>query len=141
MSRRNSSPSGSSTLPASAPDRIAELAGLDVDALGYRLRPCKGDYFALRPGLRGLARHLIYPVPAQAGLGIHLTLDLAGGLRAGPDVEYMAAPRYDVDASKAAQFGAALRRYLPEVQDGDLSRTTPACAPSCRVRAKRRATS
>jgi L-2-hydroxyglutarate oxidase LhgO len=104
-----------------ASDRIAELAGLDIDALGYRLHPCKGDYFALRPGLRGLVTHLVYPVPAQAGLGIHLTLDLAGALRAGPDTEYVAAPRYDVDARKAARFGAALRRYVPSVRDEDLS--------------------
>jgi L-2-hydroxyglutarate oxidase LhgO len=102
-------------------DRVAELAGLDVDALGYRLHPCKGDYFSLRAGLRGLVQHLVYPVPAQAGLGIHLTLDLAGGLRAGPDTEYVASARYDVDAAKAAAFGAALRRYVPEVQDADLS--------------------
>jgi L-2-hydroxyglutarate oxidase LhgO len=102
-------------------DRIAELAGLDVDALGLRLHLCKGDYFALRSGLRGLVRHLVYPVPAQAGLGVHLTLDLSGGLRAGPDTEYVPAVRYDVDPSKAARFGAALRRYVPEVRDEDLS--------------------
>jgi L-2-hydroxyglutarate oxidase LhgO len=104
-----------------AADRVAELAGLDIDALGYRLHPCKGDYFALRPGLRGLVRHLVYPVPAQAGLGIHLTLDLAGGLRAGPDAEYVTEPRYDVDAGKAARFAAALRRYVPSMQDDDLT--------------------
>jgi L-2-hydroxyglutarate oxidase LhgO len=102
-------------------DRVAALAGLDVDALGYRQHLCKGDYFALAGGLRGLVRHLIYPMPAQAGLGIHVTLDLQGGLRAGPDTEYVAQPSYDVDAGKAALFGAAVRRYLPEVRDADLS--------------------
>jgi len=104
-----------------AADQVAELAGLDIDALGYRLHPCKGDYFALRPGLRGLVKHLVYPVPAHAGLGVHLTLDLAGGLRAGPDTEYVAAPRYDVDPRKATAFAAALRRYVPSVQDDDLT--------------------
>lgn len=102
-------------------DRVAALAGLDVDALGYRQHLCKGDYFALAPALRGLVQHLIYPVPVQAGLGIHITLDLQGGLRAGPDVEYVAQPSYDVDARKAALFGAAVRRYLPDVRDADLS--------------------
>ena len=101
-------------------DRVAALAGLDIDALGYRQHFCKGDYFALAPALRGVVQRLVYPVPVQAGLGIHITLDLAGALRAGPDVEYVPAPRYDVDARKAAVFGAALRRYLPEVRDEQL---------------------
>jgi len=102
-------------------DRVAALAGLDVDALGYRLHPCKGDYFALAPALRGIVAHLIYPLPVQAGLGIHVTLDVAGGLRAGPDTEYVTEPHYTVEPSKAAAFGAALRRYLPQVRDTDLS--------------------
>jgi L-2-hydroxyglutarate oxidase LhgO len=102
-------------------DRIAELAGLDVDALGYRLYPCKGDYFSLRAGLRGLVRHLVYPAPVAAGLGVHITFDLAGALRAGPDTEYISELRYDVDPNKTRVFGEALRRYLPEVRDEDLS--------------------
>ena len=102
-------------------DRVAELAGLDVDALGYRLRLCKGDYFALSSHYRGIAKHLIYPVPVHAGLGIHITFDLGGKVLAGPDTEYISDVRYAVDDSKAAKFGAALRRYLPEVRDEDLS--------------------
>lgn len=100
-------------------DRVAELAGLDVDALGWRLRYCKGDYFALRS--RGSLHHLVYPVPAHAGLGVHVTMDLGGALRAGPDAEYVDEPRYDLDPSKASAFAAALRRYLPDVTDDDLS--------------------
>jgi len=96
--------------------RVAQLAGLDVDALGQRLWPCKGDYFALSPALRGAVEHLVYPMPSHAGLGVHLTLDLAGNLRAGPDTEYVDAPRYDVRPDKAEVFAAALRRYLPEVR-------------------------
>lgn len=104
-----------------AADRIAALAGMDVDALGLRLHPCKGDYFALAPRLRGIASRLIYPVPVQAGLGIHITLDLGGKLAAGPDTEYVDRVHYDIDATKAAAFGAAIRRYLPEVRDEDLT--------------------
>lgn len=104
-----------------AADRMAALAGLDVDALGLRLHPCKGDYFALAPRLRGIASRLIYPVPVQAGLGIHITLDLGGKLAAGPDTEYVDRARYDIDPAKAAAFGAAIRRYLPEVRDEDLT--------------------
>jgi L-2-hydroxyglutarate oxidase LhgO len=97
-------------------DAIAALAGLDVDALRYRLYPCKGDYFELASSLRGIVSHLIYPMPEQAGLGVHVTLDLADGLRAGPDVEYVPAPVYDVDPSKAERFAAAVQRYLPDVR-------------------------
>lgn len=97
-------------------DRIAALAGLDVDALGYRIRPCKGDYFALAPGAPIRLSRLVYPLPAEAGLGIHATLDLAGRLRFGPDAEFVDAPRYDVDGAKAAAFCAAIRRYLPAMR-------------------------
>ena len=73
-----------------------------------------------RPALRGLVTHLVYPLPARAGLGIHVTLDLAGGLRAGPDTTYVDTLDYRVDPDKAALFGAAVRRYLPRVRDEDL---------------------
>lgn len=101
--------------------RIAGLAGLDVDGLGLRQRPCKGDYFVLAPRHAAIATHLIYPVPVHAGLGVHITFDLAGRVLAGPDTEYIAELRYDVDPRKAAAFGAALRRYLPAVADDDLA--------------------
>ena len=101
--------------------RIAGLAGLDVDALGLRQQPCKGDYFALAPRYTGIAEHLVYPVPVHAGLGVHITFDLTGRVMAGPDTEYIAELRYDVDPAKAAAFGAALRRYLPEVRDDELT--------------------
>ena len=109
-----------------ASDRVAAMAGVDVDARGWRIRPCKGDYFAIAPRLGRLCQRLVYPLPTAAGLGVHVTMDLGGAFRAGPDTEYLdaessKAPRYDVDPSKAARFGSALRRYLPEVRDEDLS--------------------
>jgi L-2-hydroxyglutarate oxidase LhgO len=100
-----------------ASDRIATLAGLDVDALGYRLHPCKGDYFSLGPGARLRLDRLVYPVPAEAGLGVHATLDLSGRIRFGPDAEYVPSPIYDVDPAKAKAFAEAVRRYLPSVED------------------------
>ena len=100
--------------------RVAALAGLPVDALGYRQQLCKGDYFSVRgSATRGL-RHLIYPLPVHAGLGVHLTLDLQGQVRAGPDTEYIEAPSYTVDPDKRHAFGAAIRHYFPEVRDEDL---------------------
>jgi len=101
--------------------RIASLAGLDVKALGYQVHLCKGDYFALAPSLGTLCRTLVYPVPAPAGLGIHLTPDLGGRFRLGPDAEYVAAPRYDVDPAKANDFARAVEAFLPEIRPEHLS--------------------
>jgi len=107
-----------------AADTVAACAGLDVDALGWRQHPCKGDYFKLSPtqtAARALSR-LIYPVPQQAGLGIHATLDLAGGVRFGPDTEYVPArDEFDVDPGKALNFAAAAARYLPGLEANALT--------------------
>jgi L-2-hydroxyglutarate oxidase LhgO len=102
-------------------DRIAALAGVDVEAKGWRIHPCKGDYFSAAPSLGRLTEHLVYPVPSGAGLGIHVTLDLAGSYRFGPDATYVEAPHYAVDPGKAADFARAIRRYLPEVSPADLA--------------------
>lgn len=99
-----------------ASDRVARLAGLDVEARGYRLKLCKGDYFSLAPGRPLRLARLVYPLPVEAGLGIHATLDLGGRIRFGPDTEYVSEARYDVDAAKAADFAQAIRRYLPALE-------------------------
>lgn len=101
-------------------DRIVELAGLDPDALGWRQHPCKGDYFSLAPGFKLGIDRLVYPVPAQAGLGIHATLDLAGRVRFGPDTEYVSRIDFDVDPEKAVAFRAAAARYLPSLAGAEL---------------------
>jgi L-2-hydroxyglutarate oxidase LhgO len=97
-------------------DRIAQLAGIDLDARDYRLHLCKGDYFALAPSAPLRLSHLVYPVPAGAGLGVHATLDLGGRVRFGPDAHYVDQPSYVVDAAKAEEFARAVRRYLPEMR-------------------------
>jgi len=85
-------------------DHVAELAGMNVDALGYRLRYCKGDYF----GYSGVSpvHRLIYPVPHEnlTGLGVHATLNLGGQLRFGPDTEYVDQLSYTVDERKKELF-------------------------------------
>jgi len=100
-----------------ASESIARLAGVDVDAAGYRLHFCKGDYFSLAPGAPVTLRHLVYPVPDPAGLGVHATLDLAGRIRFGPDAEFVPSPDFRVDDRKAARFAEVVRRYLPRVED------------------------
>ncbi|MEE9282085.1 MAG: NAD(P)/FAD-dependent oxidoreductase, partial [Myxococcota bacterium] len=102
-------------------ERIAALAGLDTAALGYRVYPCKGDYFSVAPALGELVRHLVYPVPVPGGLGIHVTVDLGGRFRLGPDVEYVDDISYRVEPAKAASFAQAVRHYLPEIRAEDLS--------------------
>lgn len=103
-----------------AADAVAGLAGLDVEALGWRLFPCKGDYFALAPGTRIRLSRLVYPVPQSAGLGIHATLDLAGRLRFGPDTQYVDVLDYRVEPAKADIFREAARRYLPGLSGASL---------------------
>jgi L-2-hydroxyglutarate oxidase LhgO len=97
-------------------DRVAARVGLDVEARGYRIHLCKGDYFALAPGASVALSRLVYPVPAGPGLGIHATLDLAGRVRFGPDAEYVERVDYAVDAAKAALFARAVGRYLPGIR-------------------------
>lgn len=80
---------------------------------------CKGSYFTLS-GKAPFSR-LVYPVPEQAGLGVHLTLDLGGQARFGPDTEWIDAPNYDVDPARGEKFYAAIRRYWPALPDGALN--------------------
>jgi len=94
--------------------RIAGLAPMHVP----RARYAKGHYFSL--AAKAPFRHLIYPVPEAAGLGVHLTLDLAGQVRFGPDVEWIqpATPDeidYRVDPARAAAFETAIRGYWPDL--------------------------
>ena len=75
----------------------------------------KGNYFVL--GGRAPFGRLIYPVPQPGGLGVHLTLDMAGQARFGPDVEWIDDINYDLDPLRADGFYAAIRRYWPDLPD------------------------
>src|SRR5215472_10840856 len=78
----------------------------------------KGSYFALTG--RAPFMRLIYPLPGPHALGVHLTLDLAGRARFGPDVEWVEELDYAVDARRAAGFYAAIRSWWPALADGAL---------------------
>jgi L-2-hydroxyglutarate oxidase LhgO len=80
---------------------------------------CKGNYYALS-GCRAPFSTLIYPAPEQAGLGVHLTLDMGGQARFGPDVEWIDEIDYDVDPRRADSFYAAVRKYWPGLPDDSL---------------------
>ena len=109
---------------------VINSAGLKAQSVAASLRgfpkdlvpPCyyaKGNYYSLAS--RSPFTHLIYPVPEAAGLGVHLTLDLAGQARFGPDVEWITEIDYDVDLSRAEGFYRAIRDYWPGLKDGQLA--------------------
>jgi len=103
-------------------DTVAAMAGIDVDAAGYRQHYCKGSYFSVAPAKAGLIARLVYPVPGRLSLGVHAVLGLDGRLRFGPDAEYVGRRMdYRVDEAKGAAFGEAARRLVPEIEDADLA--------------------
>jgi L-2-hydroxyglutarate oxidase LhgO len=78
----------------------------------------KGNYFTLAG--RSPFSRLVYPVPEPGGLGVHLTLDLAGRARFGPDVQWVEVCEYSVDPARSEKFYAAIRAYWPGLADGAL---------------------
>jgi len=100
-----------------APGVARGLRGFDPALVGG-LYLAKGNYFVLtRPSP---FTRLIYPMPEPGGLGVHLTLDLAGCARFGPDVEWVETIDYRVDPVRAGAFYRAIRRYWPALPDGAL---------------------
>ncbi|WP_207282227.1 FAD-dependent oxidoreductase [Pseudomonas sp. FW300-N2F2] len=108
---------------------LINAAGLKAPALARRMEGlaqqtvprdylCKGSYFSLAK--RAPFTHLIYPAPEAAGLGVHMTLDLGGQARFGPDTEWVEAEDYRVDPSRANAFYAAIRSYWPDLPDNSL---------------------
>ncbi len=93
------------------------IKGLDASTIPAR-HLAKGSYFSLAG--RAPFQRLIYPVPEPGGLGVHLTLDLAGQARFGPDVEWIDTIDYAVDPNRAEKFYSAIRRYWPALPDGAL---------------------
>jgi L-2-hydroxyglutarate oxidase LhgO len=110
-------------------DAVVNAAGLGAQAVakridGYpaeRVPPlilCKGNYFSYAG--RPVFTRLIYPVPVDGGIGIHITLDLAGRMRFGPDVEWLEREDYAVDPARAEAFYARIRGYWPGLPDNAL---------------------
>lgn len=109
---------------------VVNAAGLHAPVLANladgRQRPmhfAKGNYYSLAG--RSPFRRLIYPVPEPGGLGVHLTIDMAGQARFGPDVEWLQSRDPDdlsftVDPARSAGFYDAIRRYWPGLPDGAL---------------------
>jgi L-2-hydroxyglutarate oxidase LhgO len=110
-------------------DLLINAAGLDAPATARQIEGmpaemipqaylAKGNYFAC--SARAPFSRLIYPVPEPGGLGVHLTLDMAGQARFGPDVEWVDHIDYEVDPKRAERFYPAIRKYWPTLPDGAL---------------------
>ena len=111
-----------------AADAIVNAAGLHAQDVAAAIEPAspaprrflaRGCYFQLAG--RAPFSRLIYPVPVPGGLGVHLTLDLGGQARFGPDVEWIDAIDYTVDPRRADAFYAEVREYWPQLPDASLA--------------------
>ncbi|MBU1086252.1 MAG: NAD(P)/FAD-dependent oxidoreductase [Candidatus Omnitrophica bacterium] len=106
-------------------DEIAQMVGMNIYDLGYNLKYCKGQYFRIASSKKcALIKRLIYPVPKmeKGGLGIHVTVDMAGSLRLGPDTAYMNNNiiDYGMDISQSSKFYKSAVQFLPFLEEADL---------------------
>ncbi len=98
-------------------DKIVAMLGIDIDKHRYRQHPCKGDYF--RTMGRPPVKMLVYPVPKGPGLGIHLTPDLGGAIRLGPNAYYVDNIDYEPGSSEK-EFREDVERFLPSIKNYEL---------------------
>jgi L-2-hydroxyglutarate oxidase LhgO len=124
-------------------NRVVNSAGLGAIAVAHRtegldvtmipkLTLAKGNYYGFSG--KPVVSRLIYPAPVEGGLGVHVTLDLAGRMRFGPDVEWLdhddpAKVDFSVDPKRADSFYAAVRRYWPGLPDHSLAPDYAGCRP------------
>ncbi|GAB4388026.1 MAG: NAD(P)/FAD-dependent oxidoreductase [Thermodesulfovibrionales bacterium] len=110
-------------------ERVINAAGLHSDSVArmvgaqYTLHYCKGDYFSIQNAGQGMVRRLVYPVPEKdhVGLGVHLTLDLGGRMKLGPDAFYVGRVEdYRVDPGKGDSYFKAASRFLPFIRREDI---------------------
>jgi len=103
-------------------DEVSRIAGIDIDETGYKLHWCKGEYYSVSSRKSKLVNRLIYPVPkaGQGGTGIHVTLDLTGRMRLGPNAYYVDEIDYSVDSLQKKAFYESVVRFLPSIEYDDL---------------------
>lgn len=105
-------------------DAIASMIGIDIHKEKYDLHYCKGQYFRVASEKSKLISHLLYPVPRpkSGGLGIHVTPDLAGSFRLGPDDNYLnnRTKDYSVDENRKNDFFRSVVKFIPFLEENDL---------------------
>lgn len=112
-------------------DRMAAAVGIDVEEAQYALHYCKGEYFRFIPEKARLVKGLVYPVPDAYSLGMHLTPDLSGGLRIGPNAEYIDRDHYTLTVSdeKKEAFFSDAQKLLPGLTQDDIFPDTSGIRP------------
>ncbi|MCF7908213.1 MAG: NAD(P)/FAD-dependent oxidoreductase [Candidatus Omnitrophica bacterium] len=101
-------------------DKIAEMAGINIQAENYKLSYCKGQYFRIKKPEKFSIKHLVYPPATKIDLGIHVTPDLVGGLRLGPDAKYISEIDYNIDETDKVNFYNSVKKILPSLELEDL---------------------
>ncbi|WP_404379458.1 NAD(P)/FAD-dependent oxidoreductase [Caenispirillum salinarum] len=128
------------TLDAATVVNCAGLGAQEVSRRIERLNPatvpplhyCKGNYFTMTG--KAPFERLIYPMPTAASLGLHYTRDMAGQGRFGPDVEWIETLDYSVDEHRAEKFYGAIRRYWPDLKDGQLTASYSGIRPKIQAK-------
>jgi len=114
-------------------DIIAGMVGINILKEKYNLHYCKGQYFRLNSAKARLLKMLVYPVPkpVSGGLGVHATVDMAGGVRLGPDDEYLKLriQDYSVNPLSRLKFYESARKFIPFISEDDLSVDTAGIRP------------
>jgi L-2-hydroxyglutarate oxidase LhgO len=102
-------------------DQLAAWAGIDIDQAGYRLYPCKGEYFSVSNKHTGKLNHLVYPAPTPISLGTHAVLSLDNRLKLGPNAFYVNELCYDVAPEHQKDFYQSAQKFLPFIKHEDLT--------------------
>ncbi|MBF0477984.1 MAG: NAD(P)/FAD-dependent oxidoreductase [Candidatus Omnitrophica bacterium] len=110
-------------------DKIAGMVGIEPEKHGYKIYYSKGQYFRIANPKKFRISHLIYPPPSHTDLGIHVTPDLGGGLRLGPDAEYVDAVDYTLNEAAKETFYKSFKRYCPKLEFDDLIPDTVGIRP------------
>ncbi len=106
-------------------DKVAKTAGIDIDKAEYRLNWCKGEYYTVTGGKNRLINRLIYPVPTDISVGVHVCLDVNWRLRLGPHFYFVDELDYKVDESRKTAFlESSIMRALPFIEPSDLAPET-----------------
>ncbi len=109
-------------------DKIAELAGIDITTVGYKIHYCKGEFFSVNPRKRGLINRLIYPVPIQL-TRIHWCVDMEERLRLGPYFYYVANIDYKIDETYKETFYRCGKQFFPSLELEDLEPESAGVSP------------